>query len=106
MERVLRSSARRGKVKVRNETKLKGRTMIRITQSEAMPAEELRQAAQSYLAPLLSQVPDKRLRGVGGLMVLGILAGQRRLIRHMGSGRRRVRQYITHMAPRVSRVGL
>jgi len=77
--------------------------MIRITQNEAMPAEELSQAAQRYLEPLLSQVPDKRLRVVGVLMVLGIMAGQSPLITHMARGVRDGGRYITAMARRLYR---
>jgi hypothetical protein len=77
--------------------------MIRITQSEAMPVEELSQAAQSYLEPLLSQVPDKRFRVVGVLMVLGILAGQSPLITQMARGVRDGSRYITAMARRLYR---
>jgi hypothetical protein len=88
---------------VQNETKLKGRTMIRITQSERMPVDELSQAARSYLAPLLRQLPDKRLRVVGVLMVLGILAGQSPLITQIARGVRDGSQYIMDMARRLYR---
>jgi hypothetical protein len=77
--------------------------MLRITQNEAMPVEELSQAAQSYLEPLLSHVPDKRLRVVGVLMVLGILAGQSPLITHMAGGVRDGSRSITDRARRLYR---
>ena len=56
---------------MRIETKLKGRTMISITQSEAKPVAELTEAATKYLEPLLRQLPEKRLSAVGVMMVLG-----------------------------------
>ena len=68
-----------------------------------LPAEELSQAAQCYLEPLLRQLPEKRLRAVGILMVLGILAGQSPLITQMARGVRDGSRYITDMARRLYR---
>jgi len=77
--------------------------MIRIPQSEAMPVAELTESAEQYLAPLLRQLPEKRLRAVGTLMVLGILAGHSPLITHMARGMRDGRRYITDLARRLYR---
>jgi len=88
---------------VQNETKLKGRTMIRITQTAQMPGDELTEAADNFLEPLLRQLPDKRLRVVGVLMVLGILGGQSPLITQIARGVRDGSRYITDMARRLYR---
>jgi hypothetical protein len=88
---------------VQIETKLKGRTMISIAQNEPLPVEELTQAAKGYLEPMLRQLPEKRLRVVGVLMVLGILAGQSPLITHMARGVRDGSRYITEVARRIYR---
>jgi hypothetical protein len=80
--------------------------MISITQDEAissLPVAELRSTAETYLAPLLRNIPDKRLRVVGVLMVLGILAGQSPLITQMARGIREGSQYILDMARRMYR---
>jgi len=55
--------------------------MIRIAQSEGigdLPVEELQAAATTFAKPLLERLPDERLRLVGVLMILGIVAGNRR----------------------------
>src|SRR5579863_4836918 len=77
--------------------------MISITQGTALPVEELERAAQGYLEPLLRQLPEKRLRAVGVLMVLGILGGQSPLITQMARGVREGSHYITEMARRMYR---
>lgn len=64
---------------------------------------ELTQAAEQYLEPMLRQLPEKRLRAVGVLMVLGILAGQSALITRMAVGVRDGSRYITDMARRIYR---
>src|SRR5258707_8980924 len=76
--------------------------MLSIPQSEPTVVE-LKEAASQYLEPLLSQLPEKRLRAVGVLMVLGILAGQSPLITHMARGVREGSRYITDMARRMYR---
>jgi hypothetical protein len=68
-----------------------------------MPVAELTQAAEQYLEPMLRQLPEKRLRAVGVLMVLGILAGQSPLITRMARGVRDGSRYITDMARRIYR---
>ena len=60
--------------------------MTSIPQSEGLPVAELAEDAEQYLEPLLRQLPEKRLRAVGVLMVLGILAGQTPLITQMARG--------------------
>jgi hypothetical protein len=77
--------------------------MLSIAQSEAMPVGELTEAAYQYLEPMLRQLPEKRLRAVGVLMVLGILAGQSPLITHMARGVRDGSRYITDVARRIYR---
>jgi hypothetical protein len=91
---------------VQNETKLKGRTMISITHDEKitrLPVAELKASAEAFLGPLLRELPDKRLRVVGVLMVLGILAGQSPLITQMARGVREGSQYVLDMARRMYR---
>ncbi len=85
------------------ETKLKGRTMLSIPQSDGLPVAELRESAEQYLEPLLRQVPEKRLRTVSVLMVLGIWAGHSPLITHMARGVRDGSRYILDMARRMYR---
>jgi hypothetical protein len=63
--------------------------MISIAQDEkidSLPVAELKRSAETFLAPLLREIPDKRLRVVGVLMVLGILGGQSPLITQMARG--------------------
>lgn len=46
--------------------------MTSIPHREGLPVVELRESAEAYLEPLLSWLPEKRLRVVSVLMVLGI----------------------------------
>lgn len=80
--------------------------MLSIPQDETMsslPVAELNASAEVFLAPLLREIPDKRLRVVGVLMVLGILAGQSPLITQMARGVREGSQYVLNMARRMYR---
>jgi hypothetical protein len=80
--------------------------MISIAQDElidSLPVAELKTTAVGYLAPLLKELPDKRLRVVGVLMVLGILAGQSPLITQMARGVREGSQYVLDLARRMYR---
>src|SRR5258707_3916450 len=80
--------------------------MISITQDEKitrLPVAELKTSAEAFLGPLLRELPDKRLRVVGVLMVLGILAGQSPLITQMARGVREGSQYVLDMARRMYR---
>ena len=77
--------------------------MTSIRQSEDLPVAELVEEAERYLEPLLRQLPEKRLRAVGVLMVLGILAGHSPLITQMARGVRDGSQYILDMARRMYR---
>lgn len=47
---------------------------------------EMYEAAAGYLRPLLERLPDKRLKAVGVLMVLGIIASQSPLISQIVCG--------------------
>ncbi len=78
--------------------------MISIPQSEGLPVTELTATAQQYLEPMLRQLPEKRLRVVGVLMVLGILAGHSPLITHMARGVRDGCRYISDTARRIYRL--
>ncbi len=63
--------------------------MIRIAQPEGigdLPVEELVAAVGRFMKPVLDRLPDKRLRAVGVLLILGILAGQSPVITHMAQG--------------------
>lgn len=77
--------------------------MISIPQREGLPVAELTESAEQYLAPLLRQLPEKRLRAVSVLMVLGILAGHSPLITRMARGVRDGSRYILDMARRMYR---
>jgi len=80
--------------------------MIRIAQSEGigdLPVEELLAAATTFAKPLLERLPDERLRLVGVLMILGIVAGQSPLITQMARGVRDGSRYITALARRFYR---
>jgi len=80
--------------------------MLSITQDERinrLPVDELRRSAESFVGPLLKEIPDKRLRVVGVMMVLGILAGQSPLITQMARGVREGSQYILDTARRLYR---
>ena len=77
--------------------------MTSIPQSEGLPVAELAEEAERYLEPLLRQLPEKRLRAVGVLMVLGILAGHSPIITQMARGVRDGSRYILDMARRMYR---
>ncbi len=77
--------------------------MLSIPHNEALPVAELTESAERYLEPLLRQLPEKRLRAVGVLMVLGILAGHSPLITQMARGVRDGRRYILDIARRMYR---
>lgn len=81
--------------------------MLRKAQDEtinSLPVAELKTSAEAFLGPLLRELPDKRLRSVGVLMVLGILAGQSPLITQMARGVREGSQYVLDMARRMYRI--
>jgi hypothetical protein len=77
--------------------------MLSIPQSDGLPMTELTESAERYLEPLLRQLPEKRLRAVGVLMVLGILAGHSPIITQMARGVRDGSRYILDMARRMYR---
>ena len=77
--------------------------MISIPQGDGLPVAELKASAEQYLEPLLRQLPEKRLKVVSVLMVLGILAGHSPLITHMARGVRDGSRYILDMARRMYR---
>jgi len=75
--------------------------MLRKAQDEtinSLPVAELKTSAEAFLGPLLRELPNKRLRSVGVLMVLGILAGQSPLITQMARGVREGSRYVLDMA--------
>ncbi len=74
--------------------------MLSIGQGTDLAVEALHQAAQAYVGALLGQLRGKRLRVVGVLMVLGILAGQAPVTTHMAGGVREGSRYISEMARR------
>ena len=63
--------------------------------------KELQTDVETYLEPVLTRLPDKRLKVVGVLMILGILAGQSPLIMQMARGMRDGREYVTAVARRM-----
>ncbi len=77
--------------------------MTSIPQNEGLPVAELAEDAKQYLEPLLRELPEKRLRVVGVLMVLGILAGHSPIITQMARGVRDGSRYILDMARRMYR---
>ena len=58
-----------------------------------LPIAELEVAVNRFMEPVLKRLPDKRLRVVGVLMILGILAGQSPLITEMARGVRDGSEY-------------
>jgi hypothetical protein len=80
--------------------------MLRIAQSEGigdLPVEELESAVSTFMEPVLDRLPDKRLRAVGVLLMLGILAGQSPVITHMAQGMRDGSEYVIGLARRFYR---
>jgi hypothetical protein len=77
--------------------------MQSIPQRDGLPVAELTESAEQYLEPLLRQLPEKRLRAVSVLMVLGILAGHSPIITQMARGVRDGSRYILDMARRMYR---
>ena len=77
--------------------------MTSLPQSAGLPVAELAEEAERYLEPLLRQLPEKRLRAVSVLMVLGILAGHSPIITQMARGVRDGGRYILDMARRMYR---
>ena len=51
-----------------------------------LPISELKQAGRAFLAPVMAQLPDQRLKRVVPLAIQGILAGQSPQITHMARG--------------------
>ena len=70
---------------------------------ENLPVRELESAVEAFMAPVLKRLADKRLRVVGVLMVLGILAGQSPLISQIAVGVRDGSSYVLAMARRCYR---
>jgi len=68
-----------------------------------LPIAELIRAAQVFIAPLLRLLPDKRLREVAVLMVLGVLAGQSPVITQIARGVRGGSEYVMDTARRLYR---
>ena len=80
--------------------------MVRIAQPEGigdLPVEELAAAVGTFMEPMLDRLPDKRLRVVGVLLILGILAGQSPVITHMAQGMRDGSTYVLGLARRFYR---
>ena len=80
--------------------------MINITQAAGigeLPIGELEGAVRVFMEPVLKRLPDKRLRVVGVLMILGILAGQSPLITEMARGVRDGSEYMLGLARRLYR---
>jgi hypothetical protein len=77
--------------------------MISIPQEDTLPVRELKESAERFLQPLLRGLPEKRLRVVGVLMVLGMLAGQTPIIAGMARGVRGSSRYVTEVARRMYR---
>ncbi len=80
--------------------------MTSITQTEGLgdlPVEELQAAVNTFASPMLERLPDQRLRMVGVLMILGIVAGQSPLITQMARGVRDGSRYVTAIARRLYR---
>lgn len=77
--------------------------MTSIPQSDGLPVTELTESAEQYVEPVLRHLPEKRLRAVSVLMVLGILAGHSPIITHMARGVRDGSRYILDIARRMYR---
>lgn len=68
-----------------------------------LPVAELEGAVRAFMEPVLKRLPDKRLRVVGVLMILGILGGQSPLITQMARGMRDGSAYVLGLARRFYR---
>lgn len=68
-----------------------------------LPIAELVKAVQVFVRPLLKLLPDKRLREVGVVMVMGILGGQSPVITQIARGVREGERYVMDMARRLYR---
>ena len=80
--------------------------MLRIAQTEGigdLPVEELETAVSTFMEPMLKRLPDKRLRAIGMLMILGILGRQSTLITQMARGMRDGSEYVLSLARRFYR---
>lgn len=80
--------------------------MLRIAQTEGigdLPVKELEAAVRTFMEPILNRLPDKRLRAVGILLILGILGRQSALITQMARGMRDGSDYVLSLARRFYR---
>lgn len=80
--------------------------MDRILRSGAvdnLPVKELKETLRVFLEPVLAQLPEKRLREVGELVVQGIIGGQSPLVTQMARGVMREGETIRPMARRMYR---
>jgi hypothetical protein len=70
---------------------------------DKLPVAELSESLDRFLAPVLKQLPEKRLQVVGKLAVQGVLAGQSPLVTQMARGVVREDETIWPMAKRMYR---
>ena len=80
--------------------------MTSILQNEVvdkLPVAELQTELDRFLAPLLAQLPEKRLRVVGELAVQGILSSQSPIVTHMARGVMREEETVWPAAKRFYR---
>jgi len=68
-----------------------------------LPVSELSDSLSEFLAPVMKQLPEKRLREVGKLAVQGIIGGQSPLVTQMARGVKREDETIRPMARRMYR---
>jgi hypothetical protein len=70
---------------------------------DKLPAMELTTTLETFLGPVLMQLPEKRLREVAKLAVQGIIGGQSPLVTQMARGVTREHETIWPMAKRMYR---
>ena len=81
--------------------------MKKILQNETidkLPVAEIQATLQTFMEPVLMQMPEKRLQTVAELAVKGILGGQSPLVTQMARGVMREEETIRPMARRLYRL--
>lgn len=91
---------------VNNQTTAEGGGMDTILQNSAidkLPMKELTATLDAFMGPVLTNLPEKRLREVAKLAVQGVIGGQSPLITQMARGVKRADETIWPVAKRLYR---
>jgi hypothetical protein len=78
-------------------------TILEKTVIDKLPVKELTTTLETFMEPVLMQLPEKRLREVAQLTVRGIIGGQSPLVTQMARGVEREDETIWPMAKRIYR---